>query len=66
MESSKLEEWLAAEAVQRQLYDRGVGPGVATPAQVAPLDGLGIMRAMMRGDAMPSIRVPQAPQVTTT
>jgi uncharacterized protein (TIGR00369 family) len=50
MESSMLEEWLAAEAAQRQLNDNGAGPGVATPEQVAPLDGLSVMRAMMRGE----------------
>lgn len=50
MESNRLEEWLAAEAAQRQLYDNGAGPGVATPGQVAALDGLSVMRAMMRGE----------------
>jgi uncharacterized protein (TIGR00369 family) len=50
MESSMLEEWLAAEAAQRQLNDNGAGPGGATPRPVAPLDGLSVMRAMMRGE----------------
>ena len=50
MESSKLEEWLAAEAAQRRLYDDGPGPGVAAPEQAAAMDGLSLMQAMMRGE----------------
>jgi uncharacterized protein (TIGR00369 family) len=59
MESSKLEDWLAAEAAQRQLYDNGAGPGVATPDQVAARDGLALMRAMMSGE------LPHAPIART-
>jgi uncharacterized protein (TIGR00369 family) len=50
MQPDKLEEWLAAEAAQRQLNARGPGPGVARAEQVAPLDGLAVMQAMMRGE----------------
>ena len=50
MQSDKLEEWLAAEAAQRARYDQGAGPGVARPDEVASLDGLAIMRAMMSGE----------------
>ncbi|HLL11298.1 MAG TPA: PaaI family thioesterase [Rubrivivax sp.] len=50
MQSDKLEEWLAAEAAQRARYDQGAGPGVARPDQVAALDGLAVMRAMMSGE----------------
>jgi uncharacterized protein (TIGR00369 family) len=47
---SQLEAWLAAEAAQSERYARGPGPGVAQPEQVAGLDGLSIMQAMMAGE----------------
>ena len=47
---SSLEAWLAAEAVQNERYARGPGPGVARPQQLAGLDGLAIMQAMMAGE----------------
>jgi uncharacterized protein (TIGR00369 family) len=51
MESdSQLDVWLAEEAAQRERHARGIGPGVARPEQVAGLDGLAMMQAMLRGD----------------
>jgi len=47
---SLLEEWLAAEAAQRELNERGPGAGVARPEQVMGLDGLSLMQSMMRGE----------------
>jgi uncharacterized protein (TIGR00369 family) len=47
---SELEAWLAAEAAQRQFNQRGAGPGVARPEQLAGLDGLATMQAMLRGE----------------
>jgi uncharacterized protein (TIGR00369 family) len=47
---SQLEAWLAEEAVQRARNAAGVGPGVARPEQVAGLDGLAVMQAMLRGE----------------
>jgi uncharacterized protein (TIGR00369 family) len=47
---SQLEQWLAAEAAQNERYARGPGPGIAQPQQLAGLDGLGIMQAMMAGE----------------
>jgi len=47
---SHLESWLLAEATQRELNERGAGAGVARPEQVAGLDGLAMMQAMMRGE----------------
>ncbi len=48
--TSQLDAWLAAEAEQQQRYENGPGPGVATRAQLAGLDGLQVMQAMLRGD----------------
>src|SRR5688500_9431883 len=50
MEPNRLEEWLAAEAVQHERYATSPGPGVATPAQVAGRDGLAVMQALLRGE----------------
>jgi uncharacterized protein (TIGR00369 family) len=46
---NQLEAWLAQEREQAARFDAGVGPGVALPAQVAGLDGLAVMRAMLAG-----------------
>lgn len=45
-----LDQWLAAEAEQGLRYEQGAGPGVARPEQVAHLDGLQLMQAMLRGE----------------
>jgi uncharacterized protein (TIGR00369 family) len=45
-----LEEWLAAEVAQRAVLERGRGPGVATPQEVAELDGATLFRQMLRGE----------------
>lgn len=47
---SQLDQWLAAEAAQRRLFDAGPGPGVARPDQAMALDGLTLMQAMMNGE----------------
>ena len=49
-EASRLDDWLAAEAAQNARFDGGVGVGVARPEQVAGLDGLEIMQAMLSGE----------------
>ena len=46
---SQLEQWLAAEAAQNPVFEK-VGPGLARPEQLAGMDGLQLMQAMMRGD----------------
>jgi uncharacterized protein (TIGR00369 family) len=48
--SSELDRWLAAEAAQLERYAQGAGPGVARPEQVAGLDGLAMMRAILDGE----------------
>ena len=50
MQTDKLEQWLAAEDAQRQLNAGGPGPGVARQEQVATLDGLAALQAMLRGE----------------
>jgi uncharacterized protein (TIGR00369 family) len=47
---SQLADWLATEAAQRARFESGAGYGVARPDQVAGLDGLAIMQALLRGD----------------
>lgn len=47
---SQLADWLAAEAAQRARFDSGAGYGVARPDQVAGLDGLAVMQALLRGE----------------
>jgi uncharacterized protein (TIGR00369 family) len=54
--TSELEAWLAAEAAQLARLQAGVGPGVATRAQVAGLDGLSMFHAMLRGE-LPSAHI---------
>ncbi|AEG92225.1 PaaI family thioesterase [Ramlibacter tataouinensis] len=46
----ELQAWLAQEAEVVQRLERGPGPGVAAPAQVAGRSGLALMQAMLRGD----------------
>lgn len=48
-DDSTLTAWLAAEAEQRA-RSAHAGIGVAKPAQVAALDGLNQLQAMLRGD----------------
>lgn len=48
--TTALPQWLQQEAEQRLRMDAGVGPGVASPAQVAGLSGLEMMQAMLRGE----------------
>ncbi len=45
-----LEDWLAAEAAQRQRIQAGPGPGVASHADVAAQSGLQLLQAMLRGE----------------
>lgn len=45
-----LERWLAEEREQLARYERGAGPGVATPAGIAGLSGLQILRASLAGE----------------
>lgn len=47
---SALEEWLATEALVMQRLERGPGPGVARTEQVAGLDGLQLMHALLAGE----------------
>jgi uncharacterized protein (TIGR00369 family) len=47
---SELDAWLAAEAAQRAVDAAGAGPGVARPEQLAGLDGLAVMTAILRGE----------------
>jgi len=46
---SVMEQWLAAEAALSPRFERS-GVGVARPEQIAGLDGLQLMQAMLRGD----------------
>jgi uncharacterized protein (TIGR00369 family) len=54
--ASELEAWLAAEADQIARLQAGVGPGVASRAQVAGMDGLSMFHAMLRGE-LPSAHI---------
>ena len=45
-----LESWLAQERAVREQLDRGAGPGVATPAQVAGKTGLQVMQSLLSGE----------------
>ncbi|MDZ7937608.1 MAG: PaaI family thioesterase [Rhodoferax sp.] len=47
---STLDTWLADEAAVVQRLDAGSGPGVARPDQIAHLNGLQQMQAMLRGE----------------
>jgi uncharacterized protein (TIGR00369 family) len=48
--TNPLATWLEQEQAVRTLLDKGPGPGVAKPEQVATLTGLQMMQAMLRGD----------------
>ena len=48
--TNSLDTWLEQEHAVRTLLDKGPGPGVAKPEQVAGLTGLQMMHAMLRGD----------------
>lgn len=47
---NQLESWLAQEREVVARLDGGVGPGVASPAQIAGKTGLQVMQAMLRGE----------------
>lgn len=47
--SAELDQWLAAEAAQRD-HNLRSGPGVARPEQLAGRSGLEVMQAMLRGE----------------
>ena len=48
--TQSLEQWLAQEREVAARMERGPGPGVARPEQVAGLSGLEAMQAMLRGE----------------
>lgn len=50
MKTDHLSTWLAQEADVLARMAKGAGPGVAKPEQLAGLDGLAMMQAMLRGD----------------
>jgi uncharacterized protein (TIGR00369 family) len=50
MKVSKLDEWLAAEAAQRAIYEGGPGPGITRPEQALAMDGLSLMQGLLRGE----------------
>lgn len=49
-EINQLEAWLAQEREVIARLDAGAGPGVARPEQIAGMNGLQMMEAMLRGD----------------
>lgn len=48
--SNQLDAWLAEEQAVLAALERGPGPGVARPDQIAGMTGLEVMQAMLRGD----------------
>lgn len=48
--TNHLEAWLVQEEDVRVVLDRGPGPGVAKPHQVAGLSGLQTMQALLQGE----------------
>lgn len=48
--SNHLDTWLAQEQAVRALLDNGPGPGVAKPEQIAGMNGMETMQAMLRGE----------------
>ena len=50
MKTDHLHAWLAQEADVITRMEQGAGPGVAKPEQLAGLNGLEMMQAMLRGD----------------
>jgi uncharacterized protein (TIGR00369 family) len=59
MKPDHLPAWLAQEAEILTRMEQGAGPGVARPEQVANLNGLQMMQAMLQGD------IPYAPIAKT-
>lgn len=49
-EINQLETWLAQEREVAARLDAGAGPGVARPEQIAGMNGLQMMEAMLRGE----------------
>ena len=49
-QQNHLEHWLAQERDILAALDAGPGPGVATREQIAHLNGLQQMQAMLRGE----------------
>ena len=47
---NQLDAWLAEEQAVLAALERGPGPGVARPDQIAGMTGLEVMQAMLRGD----------------
>ena len=47
---NQLEAWLAQEREVTARLDAGAGPGVARPEQIAGMNGLQMMEAMLRGE----------------
>ncbi len=50
MKTDHLQTWLAQEADVLRRIEQGAGPGVAKPEQLAGLNGLEMMQAMLNGD----------------
>ena len=50
MNASQIDHWLAEETAILATLDRGPGPGVARPEQIAGMTGLEQMQAMLRGE----------------
>ena len=50
MDGNDLERWLAQEREQRAIFDKGPGPGVSKPEQVAGRSGLALMQGMLGGE----------------
>ena len=48
--SNTLDTWLAQEQAVRTLLDNGPGPGVAKAEQIAGMNGMEAMQAMLRGE----------------
>ncbi|MDP3135985.1 MAG: PaaI family thioesterase [Burkholderiaceae bacterium] len=46
----QLETWLALERETRERYDRGPGPGVISPEQLAGKTGLEVIRGQLNGE----------------
>ncbi|HEY9096563.1 MAG TPA: PaaI family thioesterase [Hydrogenophaga sp.] len=58
-QQNQLNQWLAEETAALAQLDKGPGPGVASPAQVAGKSGIELMQAMLRGE------IPYAPIAKT-
>lgn len=50
MSHDNLEQWLAQERTVRERMDKGAGPGVARPDQVAGKTGLEVMQGLLSGE----------------